>query len=154
MSHQRISPPQLPAPPARTFPAVFRWALNLTRVLQRGHREVFDRVSATPNWPGFMSPPQITADQNNYSVGQAQLWRLSTDALRTITGLADGGAGATRMIVNVGANTLRLGHQNAGSLAANRIICPGGVNLDLGPDGTATLIYDNTTDRWRVFATT
>ncbi len=106
----------------------------------------------------------IGADVDDYTgmgTGNSQravLRITATGAARTITGF-DISATTVRIndtiwIVNVGTNNVVLAHQNAGSVAANRIISPTGANLTLGADESAILWYDDTTARWRIFPTT
>ncbi|HZT06955.1 MAG TPA: hypothetical protein VFC51_07975 [Chloroflexota bacterium] len=92
---------------------------------------------------GIISPPQFSADQNNYDptgLGAASTLRLSTDASRSLTGLAGGGAGRLIIILNVGANPLVLASESAGSSAPNRFSL--GADLTLGPSQGALLSYD------------
>lgn len=96
------------------------------------------------------SPAQITADQNNYSLGAGGFHRLSSDASRTITGLAGGANGRRVTLANVGVQNIVLANQNTGSEAANRVITGTGSDLVLAADAIAELIYDSTTQRWRV----
>lgn len=44
-------------------------------------------------------------------------------------------------------------HDNVGSSSAHRILCPGGVDLVIPPEGVAVLDYDITTNKWRVTTT-
>ena len=101
-----------------------------------------------------LSPSQLTADVNDYAPATGnsmrQVWRVDTDASRTITGIAVQQGSDTQWITNVGANNLVLGHQNGASAASNRIISPTGADLTLGPDESACLWHDTTTDRWRI----
>lgn len=99
------------------------------------------------------SPSQITADQNDYAIGDYSVLRLSTDASRTITGFAGGTQGRILIVFNVGSNALVLANQSASSTATNRIITGHGANITVDADNSASLWYDNTTQRWRVFGT-
>lgn len=98
------------------------------------------------------SPASLTSHQNNYALGTAPVVRLASDASRNITGLA---ATSKKLVtlVNVGSNPIVLMNQNASSTAANRILVPGGNDLTLSPDYAATLWYDDSTARWRVWQT-
>lgn len=73
----------------------------------------------------------------------------------TITGFAGGLPGQTITVASVGAGNVFLGHQVAGSAAANRMInwvtSGNGTPLVAGI-GTATYVYDGTTARWRLVA--
>ncbi len=103
------------------------------------------------------SPGQLTADVNDYAghlAGNSQraLLRLSSDASRTITGFDKtiSRKNDTIWLTNVGSFDVVLAHENAGSVATNRIISPTTANLALGPDESAMLWYDGTTTRWRI----
>lgn len=111
-----------------------------------------------------ISPAQLTADVDDYQ-GQGSgsalrgVLRVTSDASRTITGIDAttanfSEAGDYLRVVNVGAFDVVLGHQDAASLAANRIISPTGADLTLGPDESAVLWYDTASSRWRVLSTT
>lgn len=104
---------------------------------------------------GVVSPTQLTADQNDYApTGQAVgTWRLTSNAARNITGIANGVAGRSLRIINVGSNNIVLQNQNAGSVDANKIITGTGADVTLAADDTAMLWYDGTTARWRILNT-
>jgi len=101
-----------------------------------------------------ITPATITADQNDYTPTQwgiANIARLSSDALRNITGFAAVSPGVTRkLLVNAGANPIVLKNEDLGSSIANRIHVPGGVDVTLAADETANIWYDVVTTRWRV----
>lgn len=99
---------------------------------------------------GAISPGQITSDQNDYApsgFSAAGILRISTDAMRQITGLAGGSSGRRVHVLNVGAFAAVLKNDNAASAAANRFDF--GSDLMLAPKQAASLIYDGTTSRWR-----
>jgi len=95
------------------------------------------------------TPAQITADQNNYNNGSYSVIRLSSDALRNITGFSGKEEGQIVFIFNVGAFDIVLKHQDAASLAANRIISNTGADITLSADEIGFMWYDDVTDRWR-----
>jgi hypothetical protein len=97
------------------------------------------------------TPAEITANQNNYAPTLAPVLRLSSDAARTITGLAGGDSGRAITIINVGAHNITLARQSASSDAENRFL-PVGTTGDfiVVPNGAVGLWYDGTTERWRV----
>jgi hypothetical protein len=97
------------------------------------------------------TPAEITANQNNYAPALAPVLRLSSDAARTITGLAGGDSGRAITIINVGAHNITLARQSASSDAENRFL-PVGTTGDfiVVPNGAVGLWYDGTTERWRV----
>ena len=98
---------------------------------------------------GAISPPQITANQNDYApsgLSTASTLRLSTDASRNLTGIAAGADGRTIIIHNVGAQSLVL-KNDVTSTAANRLVL--GADTTLTADTSITLRYDGTSSRWR-----
>jgi len=94
------------------------------------------------------SPAQITATQNDYNPGNKIVSRLSSDATRSITGIAGGATYQVRVLVNIGSFDITLAHEGASS-AANRIATVTGSDLTLGPAKLALLVYDATSTRWR-----
>lgn len=119
--------------------------------------------SVTDNSPAEYQPAQIAgSDQNDYgnigtdgaNLHAAEFWRIDVDAgTRRITGIAHGSLGRRVTLVNISAFSLELRNQNVGSAAGNRIITGTGLDIALAQDDTATLVYDNTAQRWRVIAT-
>ena len=106
------------------------------------------------------SPAQITSNQNDYTLGSTSKFvRLSSDASRNITGMRDPASpgagfqidGEEKVFVNVGSNDIVLKHQDAASSAENRFLCSTGADITLTANQAADLIYDATTQRWRVF---
>ena len=93
---------------------------------------------------------QITANQNNYEVGNSTVLRLSTDASRDITGLKGGLRGRVLIIINTGAEDIVLKDEDANSDAKNRIASHSGADITLGTEDGAFLLYDRTSLRWRL----
>src|SRR3990167_119813 len=93
---------------------------------------------------------QITANQNDYETGLGGWFRISSDAARTITCFAGGTDGRGFVLTNVGRFNITLANQSASSAAAYRILTGTGNDIILAPDDDAWLIYDITTERWRV----
>ncbi len=97
------------------------------------------------------SPSQITADQNDYTLPTADIVRLDAAAARNITGFAAGTSGQAVLIVNVGSHAITIKHQSASSTDANRVVVPWAGDCVLNASGgSAVLVYDSTTSRWRV----
>ena len=101
---------------------------------------------------GDLTPPQITANQNDYNptnLDTASVLRLDTDASRNITGIVPPSPDDGRILVihNIGSNNLSLVDDFFLSAAANRFALSG--NIVLEPDDAVTLQYDTTTNRWR-----
>ena len=83
----------------------------------------------------------------------ASVLRVTSVAAAGVTGLAAlTGSGKTliKKLYHVGSYNITLKHQNAGSLAANRLIIPGGADLVMSPDDVVDLFYDTVSQRWRI----
>lgn len=102
---------------------------------------------------GVVSPPQITANMNDYAPSghdHATVFRLSCDAVRSLTGFAGGQAGIVRLLINIGSFNLLLKDQDSASSAGNRFALAGDVTL--APNRTVLLWYDGVSSRWRQIA--
>ena len=102
---------------------------------------------------GIIAPPQLTASQNDYNptgVASASVLQLSSDASRTITGLAGGAEGRVVSLINIGSQPIVLADESASSSAANRFTL--GANLTIAAKQAAMLRYDGTATRWRLIA--
>lgn len=58
------------------------------------------------------------------------------------------GNGDFRMLFNYTGYTLTINHQDAGSSAANQIVCPGSANLSIPTLGMALMIYSSIVGKW------
>jgi len=78
--------------------------------------------------------------------------RWDSPAAATVSGIAaiTGTGMALKKLYNVGSYNITLQHENSGSLAANRLIIPGAVDLIVEPDDVVDMFYDSITTRWRV----
>src|SRR3954468_7036289 len=102
---------------------------------------------------GVIAPAQITANQNDYNpagVASAAVLQLSSDASRSLSGLAGGSEGRILCLINVGAQPLVLLDQNSASSAANRFTL--GSDLTISGKQAAMLRYDGTASRWQAIA--
>jgi hypothetical protein len=101
------------------------------------------------------TPSTITSNQDNYSIPVPGYFvRLATDASRNITGIVVGGGqgdGQIHLLVNVGSFDIVIKHQDAASTATNRFLNSTGADITLTSNQAAEMIYDGTTQRWRVF---
>jgi hypothetical protein len=103
---------------------------------------------------GVIAPPQITASQNNFSptgAASASVLQLSSDASRSISGLAGGAEGRLVSLINVGSQPIVLLDESTSSTAANRFTLGG--NLTLPARQAAMLRYDGTAARWQAIST-
>jgi hypothetical protein len=99
------------------------------------------------------SPAEISANQNNYEPGAGKdIFRLTADAARNITGIVARNDGDAILLINVDStDAITLKHASADSTEANRILVPWeGDYVLAAKGGAALLVYDGTTDRWRV----
>lgn len=92
---------------------------------------------------------------NNYSptgIQYTSRLRLTSLGTTTLTGILAQSHGDTLWLTNLASTALTLSHSDAGSLAANRFLCPNAVSAVLPQYGTALLVYDNTLTSWIVIA--
>lgn len=104
---------------------------------------------------GTISPAQLTANQNDYApsnIALATTLRLTSDASRNITGLADARDGVVKVIVNVGTNPIVLKAGDTNSLAVNRFDFASDITLQ--GKQSATVRYDATDGRWKLLSQT
>jgi hypothetical protein len=101
-----------------------------------------------------LSPAQITANQNDYNptgAVDADIWRLTSDQARKITGIAGGYDGRRIEIQNVNTvgsdGDLIFTFEDTGSSAANRFAIDNDVILE--PSMGMVLTYDGAATRWR-----
>jgi hypothetical protein len=89
----------------------------------------------------------FTANQNDLSMPEADIVRVSADAARDWTGAA---LTNPTLVINHGSYAITLKHENAGSLAANRFLVQWSGDFVLVANGTVLLIPDATTGKVRV----
>jgi len=97
---------------------------------------------------GDVSPAQITGNQDNYAPtghATAGVLRISTDARRTISGLAGGADGRLLTVHNVGTFPAVFAYENTNSDAENRFAFA----VTLGGGQSMEMQYDATATRWR-----
>lgn len=93
-----------------------------------------------------LSPPQITAGQNDYAptgIATATVLRLESDAARVITGLVP----FSGLVFNVGGFDLTFPAEDVLSAAEHRFAFP--ADITIPPKGGITLWYDEVTERHR-----
>jgi hypothetical protein len=125
-----------------------------------------DVLGIDADFSGFMKAARYIVDgstntsatgtRNDTNVGASSTMRYTGGAAVTYTGFdaTDKQEGRILYIRNVSGFTLTLNHEDAGSLAANRITCPGSANITLAARGGAVLMYDGNVSRWYVVAHT
>ena len=131
-----------------------RQALQVTgRQQTRGTHQFVPITPATlsagdnDDWAGL-----LTGSPSNSTREWARVTGNATTS--TITGIDSTAVqdGDEFTLTNVGAETILISHEDAGSAAANRIITPDGNSYVLSERRTAQLRYDDTTSRWRVIS--
>jgi hypothetical protein len=100
---------------------------------------------------GQVTPATLTADANDYAPSAGDIYRLSADAARNLTGWTAWNDGTVKLLVNVGVNPITLKHQSASSSASNRFIIQWAGDFVIGPGGSAIIFCDATDSRVRVF---
>lgn len=94
------------------------------------------------------TPNIIGGDQNDYDPGFYDVLRVSSATNISITGLSRGQKGRFLEFINVGTGRLTFTHEDASSIAANRISTPYGEAVVLLTNARATFYYDSTNSRW------
>jgi hypothetical protein len=85
----------------------------------------------------------------------AYLVRIDPDGYYDLDGLVSSSVDPVKVLANVSSTyDVTLGNEEAGASAANRIITGTGGDLVLGPNKAATIVYDSTSERWRVVSNT
>lgn len=117
-----------------------------------GHTDI---TADSVSMGGFMfptsaviTPPTITANVNTYTLpflASAVIFKLSTDAARTIFGLtapSDLTVYRRWLLRNVGDFDLTLAHRSLNTSGPNRIVCPGSVDVTLNSCDSVWIHYD------------
>jgi hypothetical protein len=95
------------------------------------------------------------SNQSNVTLPtDATVIRVASTGNITLDGIAApaaDGMGRVIVIVNAGAGNLTLKH-STGSSANNQFKLPAGLDVVLAEDGSATLMYDTTSLKWRVLS--
>lgn len=123
------------------------------RPIIRGLDYYTEDASSDISWTGDITPPQITAQQDDYNptgLSTASTLRLNSDASQDITGLQGGADGRIILVHNIGAQDIVLKDENASSSAANRFALNSDVTIQA--DNLVFMQYDSTSTRWRVIA--
>lgn len=106
--------------------------------------------------PRVASVTLPSGSSNDYEIGDwTTILRVTPDAAASsLTGLAGGITARNVLIVNVGSTNLTLAHQSASSAAGNRFLAETGADVVLGANDAADVLYDATTERWRILPQT
>jgi hypothetical protein len=150
-------PELLMGPGSSTAPDVrlYRDAANVMRLADG---DTFRAQNGTFDSYQFNNSHAATwaAQQNNYAgTGyESAYWRITLTGNQTLTGIVPWGVGNPLvMITNVDtADTLTLSHQNTSSTTTNRFMLPSNADMPIAPLASVILVYDPTSQRWRVMA--
>lgn len=125
-----------------------QYRLSVQASIQQAIGFLTERKTGTP-------AALASGDNNDFAIGSVvDLLRLTADAgASAITGIDSGRGGRRIVLVSISANTLTLEHEDAASVATNRIITPTAAAITLVLNDVAELIYDEVSARWRVIGT-
>ena len=107
----------------------------------------------------IITPPTLTGNVDDYNptgFSTCSIIRLDIDANnREITGFVAPAAGVNRIItvcnINAGMDDIKFKENNAGSVAANRILLRDNADKAIKANETAIFWYDHTSARWRPY---
>lgn len=100
---------------------------------------------------GIISPSQITSDQNDYNptgFSAADIVRISTNALRLITGFVAPSNSKSKQLCNIGTESIVITAQDPSSSAANRLEARR--DIVIAPNASIIIWYDSVSSRWRL----
>ena len=127
---------------------------------------VANKITISPNAPsggatndlwvqtnngGQLTPPVLSASQNDYNPGSADIYRLNASTPINITGWTAWTDGTVKLIVNVGTSAITFKFQSTSSSANNRFITPTAGDYVLAPGASMIAYWDATDSRVRVF---
>jgi hypothetical protein len=98
----------------------------------------------------------FTGNQHNLQLAaDKSVFRVCASANYDLTGLTGGVDGRFVAVCNVcNTGNIRIMNENANSTAANRILIGGGGSFSFGYNESVLLVYDGTSQRWRVVGKT
>jgi hypothetical protein len=94
----------------------------------------------------------LTGSQNNVTIGNVLLVRVTDGGTVTWTGIAADSGRRWLLIQAVGAGGVVLAHENASSTAINRFALISATNVTIPENGLALVTYDPTLTRWLLVA--
>lgn len=142
----------LPSVPTVDDPLLLHYLDRQREALIAAYDELAKRVNEfviESQWTETIKA-QIVADKNDYSLGDGVVFKLTSDAARTITGIAtEIPDGHHKILINTGSFPITIAHQNTGSIAANRIITMSGTDVLMTTNGVMQIWKDGSANRWR-----
>lgn len=93
----------------------------------------------------------LSTNTDNLAPGSQPITRLNVTAAVSLSGVVAGVSGQFRYLYNAGSSTVTLLHNSTSSSAGNRFLVYTNANLPVTPGTSVTLLYDATSQAWRVF---
>ena len=104
--------------------------------------------------PVVISPPQITANQNDYTPtgwSTADIIILDISAAVNITGFGAVTGYKTKTLVNTHIiSAIKIKNNDSNSIAANRVLCPDNKDYDLKKTASINMVYLDVLARWQI----
>lgn len=131
---------------------------NQSAILSRIVRELNEIKSSlrreTTNLPLYdvaneNTPDWLTADQDNYYIGNYDVLMILSLLQVNITGLSGGVKGRYLKIFNVGIYDITFLNDSASSLDVNRIFTESETSVSIGAKGWIDFYYDEAISKWR-----
>lgn len=97
-----------------------------------------------------LTPTTLSTSQNDYSPGDATIYRLSSSVAVNITGWTAWFDGSVRRVVNTGSFPITFRHQNSSSSDNNRFITPNSSDYVLAVGSDLSMYWDSTDSRIRI----
>lgn len=94
----------------------------------------------------------LSGSQNNVTVGNVTLVRVTDGGTVTWTGIAADSGRRWLLLQSVGAGGLILAHESVSSTAINRFVLISAANVTIPQNGMALVTYDPTLARWLLVA--
>lgn len=102
-----------------------------------------------------LNPTSISGTVNDWTptgIATSMIIRIATSGTTTITGVGNGIGGRVLILHNISGNNITLANQSASSSAGTRMITGTGADITMAPDQSATMVFDTSTNRWRIIA--
>lgn len=105
--------------------------------------------------PIKISPPQLTSHVNDWNptgFSTASIINVDLQGIKEIKGMKAGNNNDRKLIVNVSAYELKLGYNDSGSIAKNRIWTVEQADYKIRKYGCVEVLYDSSISMWRTIA--
>jgi hypothetical protein len=138
-----------------TVAAAWKWIMPLLGYGDntKGSMYRYDDQNSAKSGPARLEYQYDTpgSSQNNYALDSAYLYWLPSASINLTGAVVQSALSNILFFYNASStNTVTVKHQSTSSSAANRFICPGAVDLAIGPTGWLIAFYDLGLSRWVV----